>query len=206
MTDTLTRIHDPRFLIFIRHGQTDWNREGRMQGQKDIPLNPVGQEQASGNGLRLATYLAEAGLTAEMFDFVASPLGRTRETMERVRTGMGLDPAAYRTDDRLKELTFGAWEGITLEELKVQDPQRVAERSRDKYGFVPPEGESYAMLRERVAGWLTEVHEPTICVAHGGVMRVLRGMLEELSPRHTAKLDVPQDRVFVWKDGAASWI
>ncbi|WP_417692684.1 histidine phosphatase family protein [Roseibium sp.] len=206
MTATLPRIHNPAFLIFVRHGQTDWNREGRMQGQKDIPLNPLGRSQADDNGLRLSEYLSRNGLTPETFDFVASPLGRTRDTMERVRKGMGLAPSEYRHEDLLKELTFGAWEGHTLEELAMSHPELVELRRKDKYQFAPPGGgESYEMLRQRIAKWLVTVDKPTICVAHGGVMRVMRGMLEGLPPEMVSKLDVPQDRVFVWKDSKGDW-
>lgn len=207
MSANLPRIHDPEFLIFIRHGQTDWNRDDRMQGQQDVPLNALGQAQASGNGERLAEFLHRGGLTTDYFDFVASPLGRTRETMERVRAGLGVDPKDYRTDDLLKELTFGGWEGQTLDELKEACPELIEIRRQDKYHFVPPAGgESYDMLQRRVAKWLVTVDKPTICVAHGGVMRVLRGMLEGLAPDVVAKLDVPQDQVFIWRHGRPGWI
>ncbi|RYE75137.1 MAG: histidine phosphatase family protein, partial [Hyphomicrobiales bacterium] len=99
-------------IYMIRHGQTDWNAEIRLQGQKDIPLNDTGRNQARGNGRALADIL---GTQAIAFDYVASPLGRTRETMELLRGAMGLAPEAYRTDDRLKEVSFGDWEGFTLE-------------------------------------------------------------------------------------------
>lgn len=106
-------------VYVIRHGQTDWNAIRRLQGQKDIPLNDFGREQAVGNGKVLAQIL---GASAEEFDYVASPLGRTRETMELMRGAMGLDPLAYRTDDRLVEVSFGDWEGQTLPELKKNFP------------------------------------------------------------------------------------
>src|ERR1700730_17081630 len=92
-------------LVFIRHGETDWNAEGRLQGQRDIPLNDTGRAQARRNGTAIKAAMPEA----VGFDFVASPLSRSRETMEIVRTAMGLAPESYATDDRLKELTVGAW-------------------------------------------------------------------------------------------------
>src|SRR5690606_32679256 len=71
-------------IYFVRHGQTDWNAEGRLQGQEDTSLNDLGRSQATGNGERLAELIPDASL----FDFVSSPLWRTRETMERVRAAM----------------------------------------------------------------------------------------------------------------------
>jgi len=195
----LPKLHNPDFLIFIRHGQTDWNAEGRMQGQKDIPLNPVGEAQATGNGALLKRYLEQEGIDPASLDFVASPLGRTRATMERVRERMGLDPAAYRLDDRLKEITFGAWEGATLEDLAETEPERVSHRRNDTWGFVPPNGESYEMLAERIGKWLVTVDRPSVVVSHGGVFRVMRGLLEGGETAKVPKYDVHQDRVFVWR-------
>ncbi len=85
----------------IRHGQTDWNAEGRLQGQKDIGLNDKGRAQARHNG---ATLRMLVGDRVDQFDFVASPLSRTRETMQLARREMGLDPLAYRTDDRSRAI------------------------------------------------------------------------------------------------------
>src|SRR3954454_17086524 len=86
-----------------RHGETDWNAEARLQGQRDVPLNDFGRVQAEETSARLRGLVPRC----EDLDFVASPLGRTRETMERLREAIGLVPTAYRADDRLKELSFG---------------------------------------------------------------------------------------------------
>src|SRR3954463_11872778 len=92
-------------LYFVRHGETDWNLEARLQGQRDVPLNDFGRVQAEEAGARLRGLV----LRYEKLDYVASPLGRARETMERLRETIGLAPRTYRIDDRLKELTFGGW-------------------------------------------------------------------------------------------------
>ena len=95
-------------LYFVRHGQTDWNAETRFQGTRDIPLNDIGRGQASRNGKALKDIVDPSKV-----NFIASPLMRTRETMEIIRAEMELEPQAYQTDDRLKELSFGDWEGRT---------------------------------------------------------------------------------------------
>lgn len=189
-------------IVFIRHGETDWNAVGRFQGQQDIPLNARGRSQARRNGYTLAEVMPQSA----GFDFVASPLLRTRETMEIVRGSMGLDPDEYRLDPVLKEITFGDWEGFTEAELKANWPDRVAAREADKWGFTPPGGESYAMLSERIGGWLDTVVEDTVVVSHGGVCRVMRGLLFHLGTDVTPMLDVPQDRIYVWDGKAAGWI
>ncbi|MCX2723721.1 histidine phosphatase family protein [Roseibium salinum] len=197
----LPKLHDPELLIFVRHGQTDWNAEGRMQGQRDVPLNAIGEQQAAGNGERLNAFLEGQQIGHETLDFVSSPLGRTRATMELLRKAMGLDPSVYRLDDQLKELTFGEWEGFTLEELADEEQDRILRRRADKWGFVPPSGESYEMLAKRIGVWLKTVEKPSVIVSHGGVFRVLRGMLEGLDVNAVPRLDVPQDKVFVWRNG-----
>jgi probable phosphoglycerate mutase len=95
----------PAPVYVVRHGQTDWNAELRLQGQADIDLNALGREQAAANGRALAGLIGDAA----GYDFVASPMARTRHTMELLRGAMGLDPMAYRMDERLKELNFGDW-------------------------------------------------------------------------------------------------
>ena len=189
-------------LIFVRHGETAWNAEGRLQGQRDIPLNDKGRAQARRNGAAIAGALADiAG-----FDFVASPLGRARESMEIVRTALGLDPSIYRLDDRLMEISFGRWEGFTGDELSVRDPEAVAARDADKWEFVPPGGESYRLLSDRVARWLVALDRPTLVVAHGGVGRVLRARVLGVDPFASLTGFFPQDSAFQWRNGAESVI
>lgn len=188
----------------IRHGQTAWNAEGRLQGQKDIPLNDTGRIQAAGNGHALARILGD---TVSDYDFVASPLGRTRETMEILRRAMGLPPLSYRTDPRLVEVSFGDWEGFTLAELKAHTPERVEERAHAKWNFIPPgeAAESYEILCWRIGSFLGDVTQPTICVSHGGVFRAafrLNGMDEE----EAANTPIHQDRVLRLDDTGMHWL
>jgi probable phosphoglycerate mutase len=189
-------------IVFVRHGETDWNVEGRLQGQRDIPLNDNGRAQAKRNGQAIIAAIPDiAG-----FDFVASPLERSRETMEIARLAMGLDPSAYHLDDRLREITFGEWEGYTTEELRAQTPEMVAARERDKWGFLPPGGESYRLLSERVEAWLAGIRRDTVAVSHGGVGRVLRRHVLDLDPHEAVNMPFPQDRALLLKDGKVSWI
>lgn len=192
-------------IYMVRHGQTDWNAESRLQGQKDIPLNETGRQQATGNGLALHGIL---GRDAAAFDFVSSPLGRTRETMERLRRAMGLDPLEYRIDERLKEVSFGDWEGFTLPELKRRVPERIAARRLAKWDFIPPgaDAESYEILSWRAGAWLRDVRQPTICVSHGGVIRALFKLLGEMEADEAAAAAIPQDRILKIVDGSIGWL
>jgi len=189
-------------IYFIRHGETDWNVEGRLQGQKDIPLNDLGRVQAEEAGRRLKELVDHV----EDLDYVASPMTRTRETMELLRTAIGLHPTGYRLDGRLVELTFGSWEGMTWKEVRKAEPQLAAARERDKWGYAPPGGgESYAMLADRVRPILNDLTRDTVIVAHGGVARAFLAVACGVSTRHAAGIDIWQGKVLLIEGRKHSW-
>lgn len=196
-----SQMRDLPLIYFVRHGETDWNAAKRYQGQTDTPLNETGRGQAARNGRVLRELLR----APEEIHFVASPLRRTYDTMTIVRREMGLAPDAFATDDRLKEIHFGHWEGRVWYDLPEEDPEGFAARLADPWGWVPRGGESYEMLSRRVAGWLETLDRPTCVVSHGGVSRVLRGLVLGLAPAEVPKLDVPQDKVLVLRGGRMEW-
>lgn len=190
-------------IYFIRHGETDWNLEGRLQGQKDIPLNDLGRVQAEEAGRRLKALAPHY----EDLAYVASPMTRTRETMEILRGAIGLSPEVYKLDERLVELTFGAWEGMTWKEVRKAEPQAAALRERDKWNYVPPGGgESYAMLTDRIHPILEDITRDTVIVAHGGVARAFLALACGVSTRHAASLDIWQGRVLVIEGRNHRWV
>ena len=189
-------------LYFLRHGQTDWNVAYRLQGQQDIPINETGRDQAAQNGRKLAALLDDPA----RFRYIASPLGRTRETMNIVRRELGLPSHGYETDDRLKEIAFGLWETYTFNELRVDHADAVDAREADKWNFAPPLGESYARLLARIESWLPYVQEDSVIVCHGGVLRVLEHILNGTSAEEVAMLTIPQDNIYMWNGGKARWL
>ena len=119
-------------VYFVRHGQTDWNAEHRLQGQADIDLNALGRAQADRNGRKLRELIADP----QAFDFVASPLRRTRETMELVARRDGTCRREdYRTDPRLVEVHFGDWQGHTFAELDAHDARHDRARAPSTSGI-----------------------------------------------------------------------
>jgi len=185
-------------IYYVRHGQTDWNAELRYQGRQDIALNKTGQAQAHANGRRLAALLGKA----EGIDFVTSPLGRARETMEIVRAEMGLDPKAYRIDERLIEASYGTFEGMTLPEMKAKFPEMHRRRQRERWAFAPPRGESHAMVQKRMVPWLETLRADTLICGHGVVGRALRQHILGIDPDEAAAYAFPQDKIFIWRDGS----
>jgi probable phosphoglycerate mutase len=189
-------------LFLVRHGETDWNREGRLQGSKDIPLNELGREQAAEAAGRLRNLVQGY----EGLDFVASPMERARETMEILRYRLGLPPKGYRIDERLRELTFGAWEGFTWREVRKSERELALARERDKWGFVPPEGESYRMLAERIRPVLEGLTGETVMVSHGGVARAVLALVGAVAPGEAAMVDIWQGKILMVSDGRVSWV
>ncbi|PTW62187.1 putative phosphoglycerate mutase [Breoghania corrubedonensis] len=193
-------------MIFIRHGETPWNVEGRLQGQREVDMSDVGRDQARRNGRAVKAYFEASGRDPESFAYLASPMRRTCETMRLVRTEIGLDPTAFERRDVLRELTFGEWEGSTLKELKAQNRRLVRARRADKWGFVPPGGESYAGLSRRIAGWLETMEGDAVVVTHGGVLRVLRGLLFSAPSGCLPVRPIDQDRVLVVQGRLGTWL
>ena len=189
-------------IYFLRHGQTDWNVAFRLQGQQDIPINATGREQARANGKKLLGLLDDPS----RYRYIASPLGRTRETMNIVREELGLPSFGYETDDRLKEIAFGLWETHTFDELRKTAHEMVDARQADKWNFQPPQGESYARLLARVRSWLPYVKEDSVVVCHGGVLRVLEHFFNKTPIEKVVHLTVPQDRIYLWDGDKAFWI
>jgi probable phosphoglycerate mutase len=192
----------PVTLYFVRHGETDWNVQGRLQGQRDQPLNALGRVQAEEVGARLGRLVADPG----GLDYVASPLSRARDTMAILRASLGLDPAAYRVDARLQELAFGEWEGWTWREVRTRAPEGYRARDRDRWTFAPPGGESYAAAAERVRPVIASLIRDTVLVSHGGVARGLLVMLGGIKRETALRVDIWQGRVLVFEAGRHRWV
>ncbi|WP_232630756.1 histidine phosphatase family protein [Methylobacterium sp. Leaf118] len=191
-------------IYFLRHGQTDWNAEGRLQGHRDIDLNARGLAQAEEVADRLRRV---AGADLPTADYVASPLLRTRRTMETVRARIGLPETAYRTDLRLREIGFGAWEGHTWAEIRRRDPASALARDRDRWGYRPrgDNAESYAMVEARVEEVVAELRRPTVMVAHGGIARALLVILGHLDTYAAPRLGIRQGSVLVLEGQGWRW-
>lgn len=154
-------------LIFIRHGETDWNRQQRFQGQIDVPLNATGQQQAQ--------RLAEA-LASERFDLlISSDLQRARATalpLERLHTKQLLAQAA------LREQSFGVLEGMDVPSIKARHPQLWSHWLRHDADYALPDGESTRQFHARVIAAVRELAtehagKTLLLVTHGGVLDML---------------------------------
>lgn len=159
-------MHITRILA-VRHGETAWNRDGRIQGHTDIDLNDHGRWQAG----RLGQALREEPIAA----FYASDLVRARETAEAVAR---LHGGTVHTHAGLRERGFGQFEGRTWTELETQHPADATAWRQRVPDFAPPGGESLRQLQARVVATVTDLAsrhpgEQVLLVAHGGVLDIL---------------------------------
>jgi broad specificity phosphatase PhoE len=188
-------------IYYIRHGETAWNAEGRFQGSQDIPLNELGRSQAVAAGIILAGLIARDGHAISALPYVSSPLGRARSTMELVRETLKLPRDDYAIDDRLREIGYGQWEGLTLPEMALHDGATFAARREDKWGIAAPSGESYAEVTLRMREWLVSLDGDTVTVAHGGTMRALMVAQGIATPSEASEIPIGQGVVYVFEDG-----
>lgn len=183
-------------IYLVRHGETAFNRERRLQGHVDSPLTARGERQARMVGQLLKELTAdETG-----WRIVSSPLGRAQRTAAIVAETLGGWPVE--TDPRLIELSFGPWDGRLRSEREAAYP---AAFGRTGWAFDAPTGESYEAVCTRMADWLAslppEPHRKVIAVSHGVAGRVLRGVYADLPRGAAIDQDVPQDAVFRLVDG-----
>jgi len=188
-------------IYYIRHGETAWNAAGRLQGTRDTALNELGRSQAVQSGRILADLLARDGRGKSELPYVSSPLSRARTTMELMRGALILPPQDYATDDRLREIGYGRWEGFTLAEMQAADPVFFARRLADKWRVAPEGGETYEAVQQRMSAWYAQVRTDTIVVAHGGTARALMVVLGFETPQSAADLPIAQGVVYVFSDG-----
>ncbi len=183
-------------VYILRHGQTEWNVALRMQGRWDSPLTAAGRSQAELHGRTLAR---EGGVDA----IIASPLGRTRDTAERVNAYL---EAPLRYQDALMERDCGHWSGLTLAEIEAAYPQEWRARSEDPYYHRPPGGENLDDMEARVGGFLDAVcagpERRVALVTHGVMSRVIIRRLLDLAPREAVEVRHPNALFYRLEIGA----
>ena len=184
-------------IFLIRHGQTEFNVQRRLQGRMDSPLTALGAEQARRMGQVLRMFVDEP----HRWTVVASPLGRTLRTAEIVCETVGLG-CRIETDDRLMEIDVGDWEGLNGEEIEAAAP---GAREAPDWLLSAPRGETWETASARVASWLAEHEERDdrrrLVVSHGITGRILRGLYAgEGAGQMWTTPSPPQDAVFrLWK-------
>jgi probable phosphoglycerate mutase len=179
-------------LYILRHGETAWNDEGRMQGALNSALTDLGKVQAA----RQAQILADVDLTG--FDILTSPQGRAFET---AAIALARKVSHLRTDDRLREIGVGDWAGKLRRELPgaeafVDGPDGALELYERA-----PGGEGFVALEQRCAGFLATLTAPCVLVTHGITSRMLRAVVTGVGRPGMADMGGGQGVVFHLKNG-----
>jgi broad specificity phosphatase PhoE len=195
-------------IYLFRHGETRWNAEKRAQGYLDSPLTEAGRRQAHAMGLALARELRDAGYEPSAVIVRASPLGRVRETLAIAAKAAELAHDDECFDHRLREMSWGEWDGFTPAEIEARWPGALAARRLDHWTYVPPGGENYVMAAERARLALDDIallaaDRPVAVFAHGAIGRVLRGLFLGVSDVEIRTMDQPQDAFYRLHRGAA---
>lgn len=183
-------------ILLLRHGETFWNREARIQGHMESDLTPRGERQAA----------AMANLVSDLmrreegeFRLMSSPIGRARRTAGMVADATGL---SIELDPLLAEVACGAWEGQLRADIAHHHPEVFATR---EWFFGAPGGETFEDITARVSHWLAKLPpEPerrVIAVSHGVSGRLLRGAYAGLDRQTTLDQDVPQTAVYRLQNG-----
>ena len=180
-------------LFLLRHGETEWNHSGRIQGSLDSPLTAKGRQQA----LAMRTILDRLGEEVASLPVFVSPLERVRVT-----ASLAVPNRPHQIEPRLSEIACGAWEGLTPVERKAGWPDLAARchSDLDLYDLAPG-GEGLAGVQRRVEDFLADLEGPTIIVAHKVVLIVMRGLLQGLTPSDWHRLEAPQGVVIRVADG-----
>src|SRR5438874_13257274 len=173
-------------VYFVRHGETDWNRASRIQGQTDVPLNETGHRQARAVARALSNHLGATRIDR----FIVSPLGRARQTMGYVGREFDLPDSQIEIVPAMLELAFGIWEGRYVRDL-MADPGYPKDLL-SHFHWRPHRGESYEDGVDRVKQWLRRIDGPTIIVAHGAIGRCVIGLVSDLSPADLVAVPTPQ--------------
>ncbi len=186
-------------IYFIRHGETDWNRQGLIQGWTDTPLNERGHVQARA----VAQALIAVPAFSPAFNFVVSPLLRARQTMGYVADVLALEPQQISIEPAVQELGFGVWEGKPFWELKASPVYPAL--PEDRYAWRPDRGESYEDGHARINDWLDRLDRPTVVVAHGAIGRCLIAEIAGLGRGELVEQVMHQGYYCKLADGRAEW-
>ncbi|OCP38413.1 histidine phosphatase family protein [Ensifer sp. LC163] len=186
-------------IILIRHGETQWNVAGRLQGRKDTPLTANGVRQALAVGLRLAERIA--GETR--LKFWVSPLGRARQTASILADTWSVPFEQFTHDETLVERAYGSWEGRSHDEIERELAHEYEAHSADPWDYAMPGGESRTTLDARLLSWLATLdHENThVVVTHSGCVRALRGIYTRASREEILAYREPQTASFLLSAG-----
>ncbi|MEO9167130.1 MAG: histidine phosphatase family protein [Aestuariivirga sp.] len=186
-------------IYFIRHGETDWNKQRLVQSTADNDLNATGVAQAEA----IAKALHDLEPELRNFDFYSSPQIRAQHTMQIICAAQPRDFTTVKTDARLRELEFGIWEGRPIDELHHSPGYPIGQV--EHYNWKPEGGESYAEGVARVDAFVRDMKGPSLIVSHGAMARCFIGYICDMPRIDITRLPTPQGCYCVLENGKYQW-
>ena len=187
-------------LIWVRHGETLWNEQFRLQGLSDVKLNEKGHWQAR----RLADVLSKQ----QFSQIFVSPLCRAREFAAPLAAGIGIQPQVC---DDLREISFGRWEGLRYAEMDAATQKLYLSWCNNPAAFTPPAGEAIQDVRARVANFMLKItktlgaEETAVIITHGGIIRVAVTLALQMPITAAGKLLIDNASLTTMYFYASSW-
>lgn len=177
-------------LILVRHGETVWNRERRLQGHQDSPLTEEGKKQLA--------FLAEALKDEKIDAAYCSDLGRAIDSAKAILQSHGIKAVQRR---ELRERSHGIVQGMTQKQADREYQDLQEQRRKSKYNFHNPKGESYADAEQRVKPFIEEIKQKNadqtvLVVTHGGISRIVLGQLLKLPAEEMMAIDQPHECIY----------
>ena len=184
-------------LVLLRHGATDWNRQGRFQGTRETALSPQGKLEAAGNAALLERFIRQGHLDPNRMALVCSPLKRARQTAEVVAHRLSVGRPVI-IDNALRELSMGRWEGLTSLQVKQRYYLERKSRKSDPWGFRPVGGESMEQRSGALQGALAELPPHSVVVTHSVVLRIIFHLLAGTPREVAARENTPHISIWHW--------
>ncbi|WP_342578466.1 histidine phosphatase family protein [Psychrobacillus sp. FSL K6-2843] len=181
-------------IYLFRHGETQYNTQGRYQGELDSTLTEDGINQVKMNARILKSLIKDPN----EWEIISSPLGRAVESTKIICETIGYEFSKVKIDIRLSEVAVGSWAGLTLEQIEVGWKNNMENTNLYNWYFNSPDGESYDTVVKRLSSWFKDIENlpNVIVVSHGLTGRVLRGVYSNLSKEEALKLEVSQRTFF----------
>lgn len=180
-------------LLVVRHTETQWNAEGRLQGRRDTPLTLNGVRQAMAVAETMVSHVEGAG-----WSYWSSPLGRARQTASILADTLDVKFARFACPEALVERRYGEWEGLTHDDIVATRRDEFEAQQADPWRYRMPGAESKADVTARLRAWLETLSHDTrhLVVTHSGCLRMLRGIYLAATPETIAAFREPQTAAF----------
>lgn len=187
----------PAEIYLLRHGETEWTLDGRLQGRQDSALTESGRRLARQLGETLAGHFSGAGDAPTILQ--VSPLGRAQQTAALIRAGIGgAEPV---TEARLSEVGFGDWEGLTFDDIEATWSDLIDQYDSLDWLFDAPNGEGYERAAARVESWLGEQSGRLIAVSHGLTSQLICCAYLGLPRAAVAEYTIEHGAIYRLQDG-----